>query len=88
MKKIIIPTLIITLLSLFSINTSFARNTPCSGKKGGISHCENGRFICNDGSVSQSKKICPESRYGTINDNDQVDDTNDQSNTDDTQKNN
>lgn len=31
---------------------------PCSGKKGGISHCENGRFICNDGSVSQSKRIC------------------------------
>ena len=35
-----------------------AANTPCSGKKGGISHCQNGKFICNDGSVSQSKKIC------------------------------
>jgi hypothetical protein len=35
-----------------------AANTPCSGKKGGVSHCENGRFICNDGSVSQSKKTC------------------------------
>lgn len=37
---------------------AFAQNTPCSGKKGGVSHCENGRFICNDGTVSQSKKVC------------------------------
>lgn len=36
----------------------FAQNTPCSGKKGGIDHCENGKFICKDGSVSGSKKIC------------------------------
>lgn len=36
---------------------------PCSGSKGGISHCStDGRFICNDGSLSQSKKIC--SGYG------------------------
>lgn len=31
---------------------------PCSGKKGGISHCHGGKFICNDGSMSASKKIC------------------------------
>ena len=30
----------------------------CGGNKGGISHCENGRFRCNDGSLSQSKKVC------------------------------
>ncbi|MGH2342708.1 hypothetical protein ACRC7T_14635 [Segnochrobactraceae bacterium EtOH-i3] len=35
-----------------------AANTPCSGKKGGVSHCSNGKFVCKDGSVSQSKKIC------------------------------
>lgn len=35
-----------------------ASNTPCSGKKGGVSHCAGGRFVCNDGSVSASKKIC------------------------------
>ncbi len=35
-----------------------AANTPCSGKKGGVSHCHNGKFICNDGSMSQSKKTC------------------------------
>ncbi len=37
---------------------ALAANTPCSGKKGGISHCEGHAFICNDGSVSQSKKNC------------------------------
>lgn len=31
---------------------------PCSGSKGGVSHCENGQFVCNDGSVSQSKRVC------------------------------
>ncbi|WP_413817102.1 hypothetical protein [Pusillimonas sp.] len=35
-----------------------AANTPCSGKKGGISHCAAGKFVCNDGSISGSKKIC------------------------------
>lgn len=44
-------------LSLISTATHPA-NYPCSGKKGGVSHCESGRFICNDGSVSQSKKTC------------------------------
>ena len=38
-------------------------NTPCSGKKGGISHCTTGgKFVCNDGSVSKSKRTC--SGYG------------------------
>lgn len=35
-----------------------ARNTPCSGKKGGISHCQGGKFVCNDGSISASKQRC------------------------------
>lgn len=35
-----------------------AANTPCSGKKGGISHCQNGKFVCNNGTISQSKKTC------------------------------
>ncbi len=43
--------------SLFSANVS-ARNTPCPGKKGGVSHCENGKFVCKDGTISASKKIC------------------------------
>ncbi|WP_341666485.1 hypothetical protein [Alcaligenes sp. SDU_A2] len=36
-----------------------ARNAPCSGKKGGISHCEGQVFVCNDGSASASKRSCP-----------------------------
>ena len=35
-----------------------AANTPCSGRKGGISHCDGATFVCNDGSISASKKIC------------------------------
>jgi len=35
-----------------------ARNYPCSKGKGGVSHCKNGKFICKDGSVSQSKRTC------------------------------
>ncbi|MGY6246194.1 hypothetical protein ACXIUS_01435, partial [Bosea thiooxidans] len=31
---------------------------PCSGKKGGVSHCLGKFFVCNDGSTSQSKKVC------------------------------
>lgn len=31
---------------------------PCSGSKGGISHCDGGRFACNDGSYSASKRTC------------------------------
>lgn len=35
-----------------------AANTPCSGSKGGISNCDGATFVCNDGSISASKKIC------------------------------
>lgn len=41
----------------FSLPAS-ATNTPCSGHKGGIAHCQGSTFICNDGSVSASKKNC------------------------------
>ncbi|MEY0576603.1 hypothetical protein [Providencia manganoxydans] len=49
--------LILTML-IFSINTANARNTPCSGSKGGVSYCENEKFVCNDGTISKSKRIC------------------------------
>lgn len=52
--------LLITLLAISSI--AFGANTPCSGKKGGIDHCEGSKFVCKDGSVSASKKMC--SGYG------------------------
>lgn len=35
-----------------------AANTPCSGGKGGISHCEGSTFVCNDGTASGSKRNC------------------------------
>lgn len=35
-----------------------AANYPCSGKKGGVSHCLGSYFVCKDGSTSQSKRIC------------------------------
>ncbi len=31
---------------------------PCDRGAGGVSHCENGRFICNNGTVSRSKRVC------------------------------
>jgi len=55
MKKIILLSLLTLLTLSFS---SWSANVPCSGKKGGISHCEGSRFICNDGSSSKSKKDC------------------------------
>lgn len=45
------------LLALVSAST-VAANTPCSGKKGGIDRCDGDLFLCNDGSISGSKKSC------------------------------
>ena len=47
-----------SILLAFGLTMAQAANTPCSGKKGGISHCLGQYFICNDGSTSQSKKTC------------------------------
>lgn len=34
-------------------------NTPCSGNKGGIKACTaDGKFMCNDGTISKSKRVC------------------------------
>lgn len=62
MKKILS---LLALIMLFSTQAEAARGRqPCSGSKGGISHCTTeGGFICNDGSLSQSKRFC--SGYGT-----------------------
>ncbi|WP_343350968.1 hypothetical protein [Pseudomonas sediminis] len=37
---------------------AIAANTPCSGRKGGIAGCDGDLFLCNDGSISGSKKSC------------------------------
>ncbi|WP_416233085.1 hypothetical protein [Castellaniella sp.] len=43
--------------TIFSL-TANAANQPCSGRKGGVSHCQGETFVCNDGSVSASKRSC------------------------------
>lgn len=60
--KITIP--IIAFSLFFTLQADAARGRPpCSGSKGGIAHCtSDGRFVCNDGSLSQSKRFC--SGYG------------------------
>lgn len=48
-----------TVLSVATLGDAAARGRePCSGSKGGISHCDGEQFVCKDGSYSQSKKIC------------------------------
>ncbi len=34
------------------------QNEPCSGNKGGIDYCDGKKFVCNDGTVSQSTQNC------------------------------
>jgi endonuclease G len=50
-------TLIFAAILLLPI-ASNAANTPCSGKKGGVAHCDGAQFVCNDGSISKSKRTC------------------------------
>jgi hypothetical protein len=59
------PSTLLVMMAMLLCNQAIASNTPCSGKKGGISFCQNGKFICNDGSISGSKKVCPVGLYGT-----------------------
>lgn len=51
------------LLALLAV-AAVQANTPCSGRKGGVSHCEGATFVCNDGSISASKKVCSMARGG------------------------
>ena len=46
------------LLLALSSAATWAGNTPCSGKKGGIDRCDGDLSVCNDGSISGSKKSC------------------------------
>jgi len=60
-EKVKFLTAIATATVLIFANDVGARNYPCSGSKGGVSHCDGERFVCNDGSYSQSKKTCSDS---------------------------
>lgn len=55
-KIVLTAVLVMTLVSM--LVPAYAQNQPCSGKKGGISHCASGKFVCNDGSISASKRTC------------------------------
>lgn len=61
MKPVVVP-LVSKTLAAFVValcaQHALAANVPCSGSKGGISHCQGSTFVCNDGSVSASKKDC------------------------------
>ncbi len=54
----------IIVLFVFAVGASIptsvdARNTPCSGKKGGVVSCtSDGKFLCRNGSISRSKMEC------------------------------
>lgn len=48
----------VALVMLLGSSTALAANTPCSGRKGGIAGCDGELFLCNDGSISGSKKSC------------------------------
>lgn len=52
---------IATFLLLIASSVHAQGRQPCSGSKGGISHCAGATFVCNDGSVSASKKHCSKS---------------------------
>ena len=56
MLRILVMAMTVTLASTMIVD---AANTPCSGKKGGIARCtKDGKFLCKDGTISQSKKVC------------------------------
>jgi hypothetical protein len=57
MRKVLLGLLGISLA--FAAMLALAANTPCSGGKGGIARCQGNLFLCNDGSISGSKRSCP-----------------------------
>lgn len=52
------PIAIFVIALMLFIPEAEARNQPCSGSKGGISHCSGSIFVCRNGTTSQSKRSC------------------------------
>lgn len=50
--------IVIVFISVLAVSPAAATSSPCSGKKGGISHCLGAIFVCNDNSASSSKQDC------------------------------
>ncbi|WP_105465445.1 hypothetical protein [Escherichia coli] len=62
MSKLLLA-LMLTVIVVGQVDAGRGR-LPCSGGKGGISHCtSDGRFVCNDGTISRSKKYCDSDEY-------------------------
>lgn len=58
MKSLLLSLLALTFV-VAPISQVQAQNTPCSGKMNGVAHCsKEGKFVCKNGKISQSKKIC------------------------------
>lgn len=51
-------TLFISALMFVPALQANAQNYPCSKSMGGVSHCKDGKFVCKNGKISQSKKVC------------------------------
>lgn len=56
--KNFLSTLVIVSSLTLAANYADAGRQPCSGKKGGVARCAGTKFVCNDGSISKSKKKC------------------------------
>lgn len=50
----------VSMLMMAPVMQANAQNYPCSKSMGGVSHCKNGKFVCKNGKISQSKKVCSE----------------------------
>lgn len=46
--------------------SALAQREPCSGSHGGVVRCEGETFVCADGEVSKSKKVCQASDYAPV----------------------
>ncbi|MFC2352866.1 hypothetical protein [Eikenella halliae] len=45
-------------LLAISVSAEARGREPCSGRKGGIAYCSGSKFVCRDGSISQSRRTC------------------------------
>ncbi|MFP3456460.1 hypothetical protein R0J89_09350 [Psychrobacter sp. SIMBA_152] len=48
----------VSMLMMAPVVQANAQNYPCSKSMGGVSHCKDGKFVCKNGKISQSKKVC------------------------------
>lgn len=55
---------LILVVALGLSSAALAANQPCSRGKGGIARCDGALFVCNDGSISGSKRNCAAERGG------------------------